>query len=134
MAEPVTSSALGGMLAGAALANLANQFGVPVPMLLTAAIGATVAVSAADRIAWTARGILAGLTSFVMSMTFGVVVGGQFFGSILQQGLAKVGFHVAFDVAASVVALIFSLQGQSIILPAIGRRFGVEVEKRGAPQ
>jgi uncharacterized membrane protein YeaQ/YmgE (transglycosylase-associated protein family) len=130
MADPATSAAVGGFAAGAALASLANHLGVPVPTLVVAVIGATVAVSVSDRIKWSPAGIWAGVVSFALALSFGIA-GGKFAAPILVQALAKAGFDVTLDAALGVCALILSIIGQSVLLPAISKRFGVEIDARG---
>lgn len=131
MADPATTAAAGGFIAGAAIASFANQIGVPVPVLISAVVGATVAVSVSDRVKWSAAGIWAGLVSFALALCCGIVLG-RGCGSLLVQGLHKFSFDLDKDVGYASCALVLSVLGQSVILPAVAKRFGAEIENRGA--
>lgn len=119
--------------AGVAIGGVSVVAGVPIMTVIAAVVGATIAVSQSGRLELTFAGVWAVFISFAAAASFGVLAG-PFFGSILVSGLSKLGVAVQAGGADALLAWAFALMGQSVILPAVAKRLGVEIAMRGAPQ
>lgn len=135
MPEPTASvaataapSAVGAVIGGAG-AGLAA--GIPIPVILAAVVGAVIAVNRGERIELSVRGLWTTFLSFALALAFGVL-GGPLCGFAIERW-----FEVWLKVpisgmgADALCALILSVLGQSVILPALAKRLGVEITSRG---
>ena len=119
-------------VAGAAITGTGMAFGIPLPVIVCAVLGALIAVSRGERVAMTVGGLWSAMLAFALALAFGVF-GGPFAGAFLERGIEKLlGFSMSGLGADALCALLLSLLGQTVILPAIGKRLGVEIEHRGA--
>lgn len=137
MPEPTTTTAAvitATGAAGAAITGAGLAFGIPLPVIVGAALGATIAVSRGERIEMSVRGLWAAMLAFAMALAFGVF-GGPFAGAVLEQLMTRLLSHPMAGLGADALsALILALLGQSVILPAISKRLGAEIETRGVGQ
>ena len=133
MADPVTTAgiAAGTVATGVTIGAIAAQLGVPAPTLIIAAVGAAIATGHAERLEWSRAGLWIGASSFSVSLMFGVL-GGRFCGHVIAQAFSKLGITVPLDAAITLLTLLISLLAQSVILPALSKRIGVEIETRGS--
>lgn len=130
MAEPVTTTALPLVVTQAGLMGLvAMALGVPSLTVICAVVGATVAVAQSGRVAWSARGIASAVLSFALSLLF-ALAGAHFLGLVLVGALGKL-IALPAGSADPLLALLLGLLGQSVILPALSKRLGAEIETRG---
>lgn len=130
MADVTTPAAVA---AGITIGGVSVVSGVPIWTVIAAVVGATIAVSQSGRLDLSVRGMWAVFISFAAAASFGVL-GGPFVGTIVVAVLSKLAIPLAQGSADALLAWAFALQGQTVILPAVARRLGVEIAQRGAPQ
>jgi len=129
MADVTTPAAVA---AGITIGGVSVIAGVPIWTVIAAVVGATIAVSQSGRLDLSMRGMWAVFISFGAAASFGVL-GGPFVGAVVVAVLSKVlSIPVASGSADALLAWAFALQGQTVILPAVARRLGVEIATRGA--
>ncbi len=137
MPDPTTTTAAvvtAAGTAGAAITGAGLAFGIPLPVIVGAVLGATIAVSRAGRLELTPRGLWSAALAFGLALAFGVF-GGPFAGAFVERGTEKLfGFPVSGLGADALCALILALLGQPVVLPAISKRLGAEIETRGSTQ
>ncbi|RZL07167.1 MAG: hypothetical protein EOP40_16290 [Rubrivivax sp.] len=137
MPDPTTTTAAvvatAGMT-GAAITGAGLVFGIPVFVILAAVVGAAAALSKGDRIELSVRGLWAALMSYALAAVFGVF-GGRVCGALLEKFVEKM---LSIDISGlgsdALCALLLALLAHPVILPAISRRMGVEIETRGVGQ
>lgn len=134
MPEPTTTTAAvvaTASVTGATLTGVGLAAGVPLPVIICAVLGATIAVSRGSRVELTPAGLWSALLTFALSLAMGVVAG-PLFGAAIERAAEKfVGLSIAGLGANALCALLLALLGQSVILPAVSKRLGVEIETRG---
>ena len=130
MADVMTPAAVA---AGITIGGVSVVAGVPIWTVIAAVVGATIAVSQSGRLELTLRGMWAVFISFAAAASFGVL-SGPVIGTVVVAVFAKLSITVDHGAADALLAWACALMGQSVILPAVARRLGVEIAQRGAPQ
>ena len=99
---------------GGAIYTGAVVLGVPLPVALMAALGALVAVSNSDRVAFSRAALYASFLTFAMALGLGL-----FGGYALAWAVARVLDDAPFLVLHALIALIVAAYGQSRLLPKV---------------
>lgn len=106
--------------------------GVPITVIVSAVLGAMIAVNRGERVELTARGLWSTLLVFACALAFGVF-GGRLLGVGFERALLTLfRLDLAGLGAQELFALTIALLSQSVIVPALARRLGMEIVTRGA--
>lgn len=115
----------GPVTAVVAVAPAAVALSVPLPIILGAIIGAAYAASNSGKIEPTIRSFFTTLIAFGVALLLGV-----FLGAIGDHLFAKYVVLIEFGWVGGFISLVSSALSQSVILPGIADRLGVEIKNR----
>lgn len=130
MSDPLTPIT---PVVGLAIGGVSIALGADGLLVLSSILGALLAAGQSGRLEWTLRSVLVGLGSFGASVVLGIA-GGITLGSTALSLALKVGLTLPREHVNALFALFVALYGVSIILPALAKRLGVEIETRGVGQ
>jgi len=130
MADPLmpTNAVVGVTIGGVSMALGADGL-----LVLAAIFGALLAAGQSGRLEWTFRSVLVGLASFGASVVLGIA-GGITLGAAALALALKLGMALPREHVNALFALFVALYGVGVILPALAKRLGVEIETRGVGQ
>lgn len=137
MPDPTTTAATvvaTAGITGTVITGAGLVLGIPLTVIVGAVLGATIAVSRGGRVELTVAGLWSMLLSFFLALFMGVF-GGQVLGVALERAAEKlIGIEISGLGLAALCAVVIALLGQSVILPALSKRLGAEIETRGGAQ
>lgn len=122
MAEQIVSGPLTAVIA---VAPTVVALGVPIPIILGAIMGAAWAASNGGKLEATVKSFFTALIAFGVALLLGV-----FAGSIIDLLFAKYVVPIDFGWVGGLASLVSSALSQSVILPSIADRLGVEIKSR----
>lgn len=133
MPEPTSTALAVTTAAASSLAVVATAMGVPASVVLTAILGATIAVSMSGKIDWSVGSLTAALMTWGAALGLGIS-GGRFAGHLLigfLNGILPPSQRLPQDFADPLFTLLIAMVGQSQLLP-IG--LSLLRNKAGGPQ
>lgn len=134
MPDPTTTTAAvvaTAGITGTAITSAGIAAGIPIPVIIAAVLGATIAVHRGEKLELSIKGLWSVVLAFALALAFGVF-GGPLFGAGIERAAAKfLDLEIYGMGADALCALLSALLGQSVFLPAITKRLGVEIETRG---
>ena len=126
MADPILTTVVA-PAAGSALGVIAVTLGVPVPVVMAAVFGATVAALTTHRAEWSLESVQAVLVAFVMALAFGIFCGPPAALALVAgaKKLPYIAFDLPVELAKPASAWLLALVGQKELLPFLLKKLGV---------